>query len=362
MLSLWNANSAKPQKWYQMPLDGCVSSTGKPYRITMKKGTVNKLLINFVGGGLSWNEETAARPVSIGAMLKKKEFFYISDALSIQLKFMNIGILNERDKRNPFHDWYVLTIPYTSGDFHIGNNEYSYQSMKGENKILYHHGNKNVSAALAVLKKFFPQTPDVLFIAGQSAGGYGCLAHSPKIKELYRNCNNIIVYSEVSHLHSSLWPEIAKNVWQVRPDLMAYIKSDDLIADLFRYVRDHMPPSTQFLHLNSVWDKELVEMMHKMNHGKKQVNSQARKEFHDTLLDTVRVLKSEIPSYAYYLTDYRKNQKDGTTPHMFSGSPKLLYSEMQDGMSLANWFFQAIEGNPIDVGTKFVEEAGGMEN
>lgn len=342
------------QRWYQIPIDGCVSSTGKPYRITLKKGTVNKLLINFVGGGVSWNEETAANPMNLRTVLKR-EFYYISDVAPMNLKFMHVGILNGKDKRNPFRDWHVLTIPYASGDFHLGNSDYPYQDVKGKDKVLHHHGNKNVTSALEVLKEFYPQTPETILIAGQSAGGFGCLAHAPKIAKLYPECNNITVYSEVSHLYSPLWPDIAKNIWKVNSDLLVYIKSADLVADLFRYARENTPLSIRFLHMNSVWDKELVKFMYKMNHDKKEVNPQALKEFHHSLSSTVCKLKKEIPNYYFYLTDYGKSQKDGTTSHLFSGTPKLLYSEMQDGISLANWLHQGVGGNPADVGAKFVE-------
>jgi len=115
-----------------------------------------------------------------------------------------------------------------------------------------------------------------------------------------------------------------------------------------------MPTSTLFLHSNSVWDKALVEMMYKMNHGKQLVTTEALAEFHTTLLETVETLKQEFPNYYYYLTDYGKSKKDGSTPHTFAGTPKLLYSEMQDGISVANWIYRAVEGRPIDIGGKFI--------
>ena len=338
--------------WYRKELEGCVSSTGKPYNITLKKGTVNKLLVNFVGGGVSWNEETAARPLSLKTILKN-EFYYVANTANINLKFMHVGILNVNDKRNPFCDWHVLTVPYTSADFHLGNNDYSYRNLKREREVLHHHGYKNATSALKILKEVFPQTPVALLIAGQSAGGFGCLAHAPQVKDLYPDCKNITVYSEVSHLPSASWPEIAKNVWNVEPNLLAYIKSKDLNVDLFRYAKENMPETTRFLHMNSMWDKELVAMMHKINHGKKIVNAQGLHEFYDTLLEAVRTLKKEMPNYYYYLTDYGKSKKDATTSHLFSSSSKNFHLDMQDNRSVANWLNLAIEGDAIDVGSEF---------
>jgi len=346
-------DNAKVNTWYRKPLHMCVCSDGSPFNITLKKGKTNKLLVNFVGGGLSWNQETAARPLTISSMIKGKESFYIPSLSPLQMKFMHVGILSAKDSRNPFNDWNIFNIPYTTGDFHFGNNEFFYQDTKGKSKVLYHNGIKNVESALSILKECFTETPDVLVIAGQSAGGFGCVAHCPKIKSLYPDCKNVIVYSEGSHLHSPIWPSTIENVWKSSPELLAYIKSNDLIVDLFYYAHDNMPPDTLFLHSNSVWDDTLVKYMHKMNHGKMAVNAQALEEFHETLLCVIRKLKGEITNYSYYLTDFGK-KKDETTPHIFSGTPKLLYSDMQDGLSIANWLRKAIEKKPIDIGKKFV--------
>jgi len=255
----------------------------------------------------------------------------------------------------PVNDSCTLRLSEGFYDFHIGNNEYHYQSKKSENKVLYHNGNKNVACALTAIKELFSQTPEALAIVGQSAGGHRCVAHCPQIHELYPDCNNVVVYSEVSYLRSSLWIEIAKNVWKVSSNLMEYIKSEDLISDLFHYAKDNMPSSTKFLHFNSVWDKENTKFMYKMNHGKLSVNQQALQEYHNMLTIAVGKLKKEIPNYFYYLTDYGKSPKDQTTPHVFSDSQKLIHSKMQDGMSLANWLMQAIDNKPVDVGSKFVK-------
>ena len=349
MLRLWNETNAKPQTWYRKQLDGCVSSNGKPYSITLKKGTVNKLLVNFLGGGASWNEETARVPISIRSM----NGFYISHIAPIFLNMGHVGLFAPDDTRSPFHDWYILNIPYSSADFHLGDSDFHYQNDNGKPAILHHHGRKNVEAALGVLTEFFSETPNILAISGVSAGGFGALAHSPAIQSLYPDCENILLYTEGAHLPSQKWPAIMRNVWNISPDLAAYMNSDDPVFDLFRYAQDHMPPHTRFLHSVSVWDEMLARFMHKMKHDEMIITPQTLQEFHESLIHTVKKLKQNIPNYAYYLTDYGK-KKDGTTPHIFSGTPKLLYSEMQDGMPLATWISQAFETQPADIGSKFL--------
>jgi len=342
------------QKWSRQLLEECISSNGKPYSIELKKGTSNKLLVNFMGGGACWNEETARKPMTISAILRKKEAFYIPHVSPMMMRLGHVGLLSPKDKLSPFHNWHILNIPYSTADFHIGANDFPYKDEKGNDKVLHHHGAKNVATALKALKDFFAGTPDMLMISGVSAGAFGCLAHAPAIKELYPDCENIVMYAEGAHIRSSLWPEIVSNVWSVNSELATYINSEDLIFDLFRYARDNMPKNTRFLHSVSVWDEALLQFMSKMNHGKVEISEKTLQEFHNTLVEVVKKLNSEITNYSYYLTDYGK-KKDGTTPHVFLGSPKLLYGKMQDGVALADWISQGFEKSPDDVGVGFVE-------
>ncbi|MCL2354116.1 MAG: pectinacetylesterase family protein [Defluviitaleaceae bacterium] len=336
-------------------VSGCVGGNGKPFCISFKKGRVNKLLINFLGGGLSWGEESAKTPISIKSILKKKQGFYIPHVSPIFLKMTHVGILSAKDKRNLFRDWHILNIPYSTADFHIGDSDFHYKNDKGEDLVLHHHGMKNVTAALEMLKELFDQSPDFLMLSGSSAGGFGCLAHAPAIAALYPDCENIAIYAEGCNLRSSIWKETAENIWKVKGDLAAYVgSSDDLIFDLFRYAQDNMPPQTQFLHAVSIWDEALVRFMHKMNHGAISASPQALKEFNESLIDVVKKLKGEISNYSYFLTDFGK-KSDGTTPHVLLGSPKLLYNKIQDDTPLASWLSQAFEKNLTNIGEKFIK-------
>jgi len=348
-------NNVEIGTWYRKELEGGISSNGKSYNITFKKGTTNKLLVFFVGGGFSWNEETASKPITVSSTLRKKEAFYVREIPLWQLPLIHVGILNTKDNRNPFSDWHILTIPYSTADFHIGNNEYPYTDAKGNNKVIHHKGANNIKKALKVLKKLVPETPDNLVIAGTSAGGYGCVAHSPQIKNLYPDCKNILVYADSSYLKSPLWPNIAKEVWKVSDDLKPYIKSDDLMTDLFHYANSRMPSHTVFLHFCSVGDAEIVKFMNKMNHEKLSIDSKTLQAFYDDLTHAVGKLKKEIPNYHYFLTDHGKDPKNGTTPHTFVATAKLFYGKIQAGMSIANWLTQACEGKPLDIGIEFVE-------
>jgi len=308
--------------------------------------------VNFFGGGAAWNDETASKPLSPLSMAGLTEGFYISHLPQYVMGLMHVGLLAENDAKNPFDGWNTINIHYTTADFHLGRHDFHY----GNERVLHHRGDSNVAAALAFLQKSFPNTPEMLVIAGSSAGAFGCVAHSPGIHALYPECSQVLVYSEGSHLHNPNWPSIAREKWKVNPQLQAYIQGADLICDLFGYAKDHLPKGTAFLHSNSIYDKTLAQFMHKMNHGKLRSTPEALQEFNQTLKQAVSRLKTEIPNYYFYLTDFGKHPKTGATPHTFSGSPKLLYQDMQDGVALAGWLRQAIAGVFSDVGEQFLDE------
>jgi len=343
-------------KWQMKVVEGAICSTGKPYTVSFRKGTSNNLLVMFQGGGMSWNEYTADRPLSVSALLGLAEGYYINRMMNATINMTHVGLLKINDERNPFHDWNILNVPYSTADFHLGDNEFHYTAGNGKEKILYHHGYKNMEKILEVLHEEFPESPEKLMIMGSSAGGFGVLYYAPLIAALYPWCANVTVYSEATHISTPLWKSITQDVWKIPADLQNYVESDNLIYDLFRYARDNMPEGTKFLHSNSVWDRDLTRFLNKLRGREMAVSPEGLQEFHRSLLPVEKQLKKDIPNLHYYLTDYNKNAKDGTTPHTFAGHPELLYTPMQDGISLADWLYQATEDVLQDVGEKFLTD------
>jgi hypothetical protein len=65
--------------WYRLPIEEGMSGDGSEYHIYLKLGTTNHLCVFLSGGGVAWNEYTAARPVTGGAMLR--DFRIITGAI-----------------------------------------------------------------------------------------------------------------------------------------------------------------------------------------------------------------------------------------------------------------------------------------
>ena len=134
-------------KWYKVLLD----NKGNDYYFLIKKGRENKVIINFYGGGLSVNNETA---------LNRKSY-YIDNIKYEELNHL-VGISKD-DKDNPFNDYTFINIPYVTGDFHIG--------MNSENKLLKQDGYIRFTMIMDKVKEYI-DNPEVLLVTGYSAGGF----------------------------------------------------------------------------------------------------------------------------------------------------------------------------------------------
>ena len=104
-------------KWYRVAGSEMRDSEGGSYHALFKKGSENKLMIYFAGGGVSVNEETARDDTYNTRMVWP-------DALANVT--MNMGGLASEVEGSPFENWSMLLFPYATGDFHTGTGEFHY--------------------------------------------------------------------------------------------------------------------------------------------------------------------------------------------------------------------------------------------
>lgn len=87
---------------------------------------------------------------------------------------MNMGGLASDVKDSPFGDWSMILFPYATGDFHAGTGEFHYTDKDGREKILYHNGYINYTAAMRqIIELAGIENVDTVLVTGYSAGGWG---------------------------------------------------------------------------------------------------------------------------------------------------------------------------------------------
>ena len=199
-------------KWYRLRANGTVCANGAPYHACFKAGNIKKLLILLSGGGMSVNEYTAARPDDLIHSNAPKPTFYCEDVFMVADIVRIQGIACDA-LENPFRDWSILVVPYATGDFHCGQNDFPYTALNGEKRILKHHGKLNLDAILQRFRGFVP-APEKLLIAGCSAGGFGVALMSDFIIGCFPACKDVTCCVDGALICNQKWREVAERVWK----------------------------------------------------------------------------------------------------------------------------------------------------
>ena len=144
-----------------------ICSHGTPYAYWARRGTNNKLLVYYQGGGACWN--------------------YITCALSLHDDDVNpaqddpalttTGFADFSNPANPFKDWNVVFVSYCTGDIHFGDSFQNYQQASSPDVPIHHRGWINAQVVEKWAREHFV-APDELFITGSSAGAYGAIFNS----------------------------------------------------------------------------------------------------------------------------------------------------------------------------------------
>ncbi|MEY4948390.1 MAG: hypothetical protein RL698_601 [Pseudomonadota bacterium] len=136
---------------------------GSPYHFFVKRGSVNKVLMYYQGGGACWDEQTCS--------LATCDTNVNPDG-GDNPNNQKTGFGDRDNPDNPFHDWSIVFVSYCSCDIHFGDAAQDYP------KHVEHRGFDNAKVAEKWARENLPY-PDEVFVTGSSAGAYGAFFHGP---------------------------------------------------------------------------------------------------------------------------------------------------------------------------------------
>ncbi|WP_234405598.1 pectinacetylesterase family protein [Paenibacillus sp. IHBB 10380] len=346
----------KPYKWNKVTLgEKVLSSDGSEYYLWTKKGENPNWIIFFSGGGVSWDAESASHPIKImNFMTGRDTGNYFANIPFYMLTLLG-GMLATDNPDNPFKEWNVVYIPYSTGDFHVGNNSAEYKKKNGSSFTMHYNGKNNVQSSLDWIYANVDK-PDKLLIAGESAGGFGSAFWANTIAKHY-NESEIYQYSDSSYLNSDKWPDIVKNEWHADfKQTFGFSPEADLIGSAVKANSHLLPANAVLLQSYSLFDEILIHFQNKINDYTGPFDQRNVADWSRQMRESTKALDSSIPNYYYYLTDYGLNAKTGTTPHTFA-TRETFYKAEQDGVKLLNWLDDIINKQKnYSVGHKFIEE------
>ena len=341
--------------WYRIPMPDCISGDGSEYHIYLKKGTTDNLCIFFSGGGVAWDEYTAAHPVTGGAVAAGRPNYYWSNLRPFtQLMNINIGITENDPLKNPFTDWNFVIITYSTGDFHVGDNDFEYTAPDGNRKVLHFHGKKNVMSSLNIAKQFFPE-PKKLLIAGDSAGAFAVPAHAQTIVgDYYSECQDITVFSDSGLFPYRHWKRVARDVWRCDERYWQAIHSANITLDWYEALYERFGSRLKYLFASSTHDYLLSTYYNYILNGEYKTNKEVQEIYNISLIKMYEFLTKLEPHFGFYINDRRNITTHGGTVH--TAVRESYFSAKKGSLpSMAEWLFDAVNGIVYSVGTEMLE-------
>ena len=327
--------------WYHVTPENALTATDEQWHGLFRKGSENKVMIYFYGGGVSIDNHSAANA----------DEFYNTNADSDGLENLGIAMPNEE---NPFGSWSVCVIPYVNGDFHCGTGEFDYEE-NGISGTVLHHGWTNYTLLMDRVLPWLG-TPEAVLITGFSAGGFGtALNANDTFTRYFPDTENLTVFVDSSLLLNDNWHDIAENVWHAPETIVGRLTTNDLVLDSLKALHeDH--PACKIMFGCSVRDGALSSVQNYIDHGINDAGSEEGDVFQANLTAFVRELTA-IPNTAVFLWDgipYDDTHDPSLTSHTIESFP-TVFIPLADGLSIAQWVSEGVNGNLTNRGLELLE-------
>ncbi|MBO5998360.1 MAG: pectin acetylesterase [Lachnospiraceae bacterium] len=344
----------KSRVWYRVNIPDGISGDGSEYHIYVKRAPSKDLCIFLSGGGIAWNEYTAARPVTTPKMLIRLPNYYWSNLRPVtQIMNINIGITQTGSVRNPFNDWNFIVIPYSTGDLHLGNNDFVYHTDNGEENILHFHGYSNFRSAMDAGASFFPEAKRIL-IAGNSAGAFAVPALAGDIADLYYpDCSDITLFSDSGQLLYKKWKKTLRDVWKTDKRFWSAVHSENITLDFYRALFKKYGNRFRCLYSSSTRDYLLSTYYNDVTNKIYKTDRDVQDAFFAGLQKMIKELKELSEDFGIYIDPWKFPFTQGGTVHT---AVRELYFAFKtvDGITMARWLADAVSGDVYDVGMKLL--------
>ncbi|WP_437327501.1 pectin acetylesterase-family hydrolase [Sorangium sp. So ce381] len=300
-----------PSGWNSIEPGGeTTCSRGDPFKYFVRPGTVNRLIVEFRGGGACWNATTCS---AAGSLFQETVG---DDALAT-------GIYDHENPDNPFKDWHHVYIPYCTGDVHWGDNVATYG--EGSQAVtIQHKGAVNVRAVLGWIYENVP-APETIFVTGCSAGAYGAILWSAHLREHYKSASviefadsgaGIITETFFRDSLPSWKPEGAYPTWIPGLDPAELSRLSVLYEKIGAYY-----PDMRLSQYNTAYDEEQAFFFSAMGGGDAQ-------EWSDAMRAEIAEIEASTPNFRSFLA--------AGTAHCILWRPEFYTLESR-GTRLVRW-------------------------
>jgi len=316
--------------WTQVEPGGdTICSRGSKYFFMVRKGSVNKIVIDFMGGGACWNSTTCSFAESI--------FNENLDAFDGMEGDVNLpGIYDSTEESNPFKDWYHVFIPYCTGDIHWGNSEVDYGADAG---VIHHKGAVNAQAVMDWISENF-SSPEKIFVTGCSAGAYGSIGWAPRIIQQFPESK---VYqmgdSGVGVITDNFFQESFPqwNAWTIIPDWIESLNLPE--EELYKlslnelYIRiAQFYPDYLFSQFTTAFDKTQVFYYQAMGGGSEE-------EWASQMQAGLEKTRDEASNFRSFIA---QGNQHCIVPY------SEFFTKETEGMTVSDWVADMVDEQPVE--------------
>lgn len=344
-----------PEKgvWYVYRPKDCICSNGTPYYSTLKIGTENKLLVMFCGGGAAFNPHCAPRPNTY-LPVEGKETYYVADTFVMGYFTGHNGVANKDKAENPFKDWSVAVVSYGSGDFHCGDNDFEYDDPELGKGVCHHRGYRSYRAMVEKIKEFVP-APDKILVTGYSAGGFGTALLTDDIMTLFDTSRDVTCMPDSAILKSEGFKTALAEQWIAPKAVREQVVTDNITLDCLLHLHRKYGERVKIALGCSYRDALLAQCQAFFDGAGMIFDEKYGDEFQNILRETVSLLREKIPNVALYIFDkpHPEIPNMNLTEHCFL-SADFMFDYKQDGVSMIDWAYNAVEGKPQQVGLRLL--------
>lgn len=334
-------------KWYQVSPEGTVCSDGSQWQGRLRLGRENKLMVYLLGGGVSLDAHSASQSYTA---VGNAAFYYDRDDGVTDARLKN-GIGSD-DARNPFRDWSMIVLPYTTADFHAGAGAADYTAIDGSAAVIHHNGYANCMALLDAVDELVGQ-PEALLITGYSAGGFGAAMLAEDIIEHFPATKNITVCTDGALLVNEKWADVARDRWHAPEKIVKRMATGNLTLDHLSALHEKHA-DVKILFTCSLRDGGLAKYQSYIDGNAYVPSEEYGDVMEENLRQTVAALQEKIPGSGVYIWDDLPYGSDGTlTKHTILTSASMF--EDMEGASIGRWIHDAVEGRVESYGLELLE-------
>jgi hypothetical protein len=186
-----------------------------------RRGSSNKLVVFFEGGGACWDGATCALPIT-AATRPTDPALYKAEILPTDDPTQYAGVFKLDDAANPMKDWSIVYVPYCTGDIHSGSKTASYVNPFTQQPYqIEHRGADNFRLVLHWMQQNFVR-PEQVLVTGSSAGAYGATTHYPRIRTAFPAARAAMLGDAGQGVVPAAWDAVRNANWNFQLDAQVY--------------------------------------------------------------------------------------------------------------------------------------------